>query len=665
MAYQSLYRRYRPQKFSQIKGQDHVVRALQGAVRNNQVGHAYLLHGPRGSGKTSTARVLAKALNCTNLGDDGEPCGVCESCVSIEENRSFDLQELDAASNNRVDDMRALLERVNLTTPGRAKVYLLDEVHMLTSGAENALLKTLEEPPELVTWVLATTEPHKVVQTIRSRCQVFELGLIDADVMSEHLRGIVLDAGLDVADESVDQAVSAGGGSVRDTLTALERIIAGGGDSELESSTDAIVDALAEGDRAAALAALEEVVGRGRDPRTIGELALAALRHAFLTAMGRPPSRLSEHERLRAGQLAERMTAGAITRSLEVLGRALIEMRQAPDPRIDIEVALIRLCDHEADPAETAAVEALARRVRTLEDRLGDSNGASSPPASSSPAPKPRSAPPPAAASAPAPPPPNAPASRTGSSKSPAAEARQTLYQRRAGAAATAAAPSRPGPAPAVAPEPPPPLPPVPPPDLRLLQPGSPSEVVQLAERHLGLDREVVIARATALEPDRQRRREPGQLRALWLDLVDSATEADDQSPADERTAQDPPSGVESAPSPAADEPSLTEDAQSAAAESAVEPAESAEPEPAEPEPAELAATTHEQESGRTEESEESDGALRETEEPEETDFASASEFDELAEAPSHAQDIADKIEAAFPGVEFVMLPDPDPAAAS
>ena len=185
MAYQSLYRRYRPQKFSEIKGQDHVVRALQTAVREDKVGHAYLLHGPRGSGKTSTARVLAKALNCTDLGDDGEPCCACESCLSIQAGRSFDLQELDAASNNKVDDMRSLLERVNLTSPGRSKVYLLDEVHMLTAGAENALLKTLEEPPDHVTWVLATTEPHKVVHTVRSRCQVFELGLIDA---GDHVR---------------------------------------------------------------------------------------------------------------------------------------------------------------------------------------------------------------------------------------------------------------------------------------------------------------------------------------------------------------------------------------------------------------------------------------------------------------------------------------------
>ena len=369
MAYQSLYRRYRPQKFSEIKGQDHVVRALQTAVRTGKVGHAYLLHGPRGSGKTSTARVLAKALNCTDLDDGGEPCCVCESCLSIQEGRSFDLQELDAASNNKVDDMRGLLERVNLTSPGRAKVYLLDEVHMLTAGAENALLKTLEEPPDHVTWVLATTEPHKVVHTIRSRCQVFELGLIGADIMSDHLRHVVADAELDVDGEAIDHAVAAGGGSVRDSLTALERIVAGGGTTELDSSTDAILNALAGGDRAAALSAVGDAVGRGRDPRTIGEMVLAGLRDAFLTAMGDPPPRMSEHERARAADLADRMAPPAITRALETLGRALIDMRQAPDPRIDIEVALMRLCH----PDEDRTLEALAQRIRQLEARLDGS----------------------------------------------------------------------------------------------------------------------------------------------------------------------------------------------------------------------------------------------------------------------------------------------------
>ena len=520
MAYQSLYRRYRPQKFSEIKGQDHVVRALQTAVREDKVGHAYLLHGPRGSGKTSTARVLAKALNCTDLGDDGEPCCVCESCVSIRHGRSFDLQELDAASNNKVDDMRGLLERVNLTSPGRAKVYLLDEVHMLTAGAENALLKTLEEPPAHVTWVLATTEPHKVVQTIRSRCQVFELGLIGADIMTDHVRYVVADAELDLDDEAIDHAVAAGGGSVRDTLTALEQIVTGGGTTELDSATDAMLSALADHDRAAALSAVGDAVGRGRDPRTIGEMALAGLRDAFLTAMDDPPTRMSEHERARAADLAGRMAPAAITRALETLGRALIDMRQAPDPRVDIEVALMRLCH----PDEDRSLEALAQRVRQLETRLDSSPVnpvvASMPPpvAPAHPAPA-HPAPEPAAAAEPAPPP--APVS-TGR---PAEAARRALSHHRSAAAARRDAAAAAAPSPSASDRAVPP-PPVPMPDPAAMHPKTPTEVVEWARRHLGLDREFVVARAVDLQPDRERRRDPDQLQALWKDLVAHMSEA-------------------------------------------------------------------------------------------------------------------------------------------
>jgi len=336
MAYQSLYRRYRPQKFSEIRGQQHVVSALQNAVVKDEVGHAYLLHGPRGTGKTTSARVLAKALNCENIGDDGEPCCVCESCVAIEQGRSFDLHELDAASNNKVEDMRDLLGKVNLGTPGRAKVYILDEVHMLTSQAENALLKTLEEPPDHVTWVLATTEPHKVVDTIRSRCQVFELTLLGADEMADHVRWIIDDADLGVGEDGVDHVVAAGGGSARDTLSALDRVVAAGGIVEIDTSTDSLLDALADHDVGAALSAIGDALGRGRDPRTIGEGVLAGLRDTFLVAMGAPPPRLGGKERSRAEGLAGRMSPATITRSLESLGVALVEMRQAPDPRVDL-----------------------------------------------------------------------------------------------------------------------------------------------------------------------------------------------------------------------------------------------------------------------------------------------------------------------------------------
>ena len=562
MAYQSLYRRYRPRTFAEIKGQDHVTAALRSAVRENRVGHAYLFHGPRGTGKTTTARVLAKALNCMDLGADGEPCAACESCLSIEQNRSFDLHELDAASNNKVDDMRALLERVKLGTPGRAKVYLLDEAHMLTPGAENALLKTLEEPPEHVTWVLATTEPHKVVETIRSRCQVFELGLLGADALAEHVRFVSADAGLDAADEVIDHVVAAGAGSVRDTLSALDRVAAAGGVVELDDSTGAILDALADHDPAAALAAVDDALGRGRDPRRIGEGVLSGLRNAFLTAMGSPPDRLAEPERDQAEALVSRLAPASMTRALETLGAALVDMRQSPDPRVDLEVAMVRLTRPDAD----RSLDALAERVARLEAELGLGSGSvptgselSSDPGSSGPSeaassgsparpvPPAGSSPPPSASSAPldrpawqanageqestgpsaspgrpdrpTPPPEAAEFSAPdGNGGQPVAQLRRTLAQSR-GPVPSPSAPKAESSIP----------PPVPTVDLRDLRPQTSREVLDLAVSHLGLSRDEVVAKAKAMLPE-DSPRNAATLAPVWRALVDSAETSSDQA---------------------------------------------------------------------------------------------------------------------------------------
>ncbi|MFQ5556682.1 MAG: DNA polymerase III subunit gamma/tau [Acidimicrobiales bacterium] len=568
MAYQSLYRRYRPGTFAEIKGQAHVVAALKGAVRARTVGHAYLLHGPRGTGKTTTARVLAKALNCDDLGSDGEPCGACESCVAIDEGRSFDLHELDAASNNKVDDMRALLEKVSLGTPGRAKVYLLDEVHMLTPGAENALLKTLEEPPEHVIWVLATTEPHKVAETIRSRCQVFELGLLGAEEMADHVRWVVADAGLDVGDEAIDHVVAAGGGSARDTLSALDRVVAAGGVAEIDHTTDRLLDALADGDPAAALSAVGEALGRGRDPRTIGESVLAGLRAAFLVAMGSPPPRLPAVESARATDLSERMRPPVLTRALETLGTSLVQMRQAPDPRVDLEVALVRLCRPETGPS----LDSLVERLERLERRSGAEPTLDEPSSGEPTLADPREvAGGPVTVERPAgpvPPTADVAASHEGSDRSDpgaAASARRALEQSRPastgrpdsataalGASRQVAAPSiseAPPPVPPLPPVPPmPPVPPVPvaepptvsdpvagvdePVDPASLTPRTASEVVDLAQRHLGIDRATVVARAKAMLPPARGPRDPDELQPLWQALVSDSRMSRSDRPA-------------------------------------------------------------------------------------------------------------------------------------
>ena len=342
MAVQSLYRRYRPRRFDELKGQEHVVRALQNAVINHREGQAYLFSGPRGTGKTSTARILAKVLNCEEP-ENGEPCGICNSCGAIDSGNSYDVLELDAASNNGVENMRDLIERSSLGNPGRHRVFILDEVHMLSKPAEAALLKTLEEPPPHVVFVLATTDPQKVSETIRSRTQHLQFHLLPMHDLDEHVRWVIKDANLKVSEAAIAQVLTQGGGSARDTLSALELVAAGGGEADEQLSPDEFVEAIIDRDPGRALGATAAAIQRGADPRMLAEEIVRQLRECFLSLMAPDLVQLPEQRKTQIAEQARRVGASTVVRAIEVLGEILIEMRHAPDARLLIEVALVKL----------------------------------------------------------------------------------------------------------------------------------------------------------------------------------------------------------------------------------------------------------------------------------------------------------------------------------
>jgi DNA polymerase III subunit gamma/tau len=377
MAYQSLYRRFRPRRFAELRGQDHVVRALRNAVRDDRVGHAYLFSGPRGTGKTSAARILAKVLNCERP-VDGEPCGECASCLAVEAGTSFDVHELDAASNNGVDAMRDLIERTMLATPGRNRVYILDEVHMLSRAAEAALLKTLEEPPSHVVFVLATTDPQKVSETIRSRTQHLEFHLLPAEVLESLVRDIATTDRLDVSGEAVEAVVRQGAGSARDTLSALDQVVTAGGVVEEHEPLDEITEALIEADTGRALAAVATAVSAGRDARTLTERLVAHLRDGFLSLMNPDLVQLPDRAATRVADQATRMGAAATVRAMEVLGETLVDLRHAPDPRLLLDVALVRLTNRDADTSPAALLARIERLERAGQRDASGPSGAGS-----------------------------------------------------------------------------------------------------------------------------------------------------------------------------------------------------------------------------------------------------------------------------------------------
>jgi DNA polymerase III subunit gamma/tau len=395
MAFQSLYRKHRPQSFGELVGQEAVSTALRNAVREGRVGHAYLFSGPRGTGKTTTARLLAKALNCPNRGSDGEPCNTCPSCIEIAAGTSMDVVELDAASNRGVSEMRALLERVAYRSAGGArKVYIVDEVHMLTKEASATLLKTLEEPPGHVIFVLATTDPQMVPLTIRSRTQHFEFSLLPAAQLAAHLADVARREGVEADPEALATLARRAGGSARDALSLLDQALAYGEGRLVPDQVaalfggtpfgqrSAVVEAMAAGDVAGLLERLDGLLGAGVDARQLADDLLRYLREVFVVSSSRGRVRVEAPEEERAQLVAqgEAMGAATVVRALESLGEAALEIRRAPDPRLVLEVALVRLARRDVTTVEALA-ERLGRLERAVDDLRATLAGGGSPPA--------------------------------------------------------------------------------------------------------------------------------------------------------------------------------------------------------------------------------------------------------------------------------------------
>ncbi len=372
MAYVPFSLRYRPQTFDEIVGQDHVARTLQNALTGGRVVHAYLFAGPRGTGKTSTARVLAKALLCEH-GPTPTPCNECRLCQAIAAGRALDVLEIDAASNRGIEQIRDLREKVRYApAEARYKVYILDEVHMLTSEAFNALLKTLEEPPEHTFFVLATTELHKVPATIVSRCQLFEFHLMGERTIIDSLRAIATREGVEADDEALLEIARAARGALRDAESIFDQIVAyaeGPITAELArevlgaTSRDALVgllDAAASGDLAAVFQRLDDLVAGGKDLAQLLQDVTLAVREMLRLALGVRATadwaELADH--------ARRLGGDRLAEALKLLGDAERRLRDATQQQLALELALAEMTELWAKPSARDEARAAADRAR-------------------------------------------------------------------------------------------------------------------------------------------------------------------------------------------------------------------------------------------------------------------------------------------------------------
>jgi len=380
MASVALYRKYRPQIFEDVLGQEHVTQTLQAAIKDDRIAHAFLFSGSRGTGKTSTARILAKALNCEK-GPTPTPCNACETCRAITEGSSLDVIEIDAASHGGVDDVRDLRENALLAPAiARRKIYIVDEAHMVSTQGWNAFLKTVEEPPEHVIFVFATTEPHKVLPTILSRCQRFDFRRVSSSLIAGHLAKLCAEEGIDADEGALQLVARAAEGGVRDSLSTLDQLASTGSVTLADAARllgtmggDALfefTDALALNDTASAVRLVARFVEEGHDMRVLAREVLEHVRALLLVKQVDDPSDLldvTEETRARLDAQAERFGVAKLTHLMRLFTDALVDMRNQATPRLTIELAVLRATMPEVDDTAAGAVSRIERIERILE----------------------------------------------------------------------------------------------------------------------------------------------------------------------------------------------------------------------------------------------------------------------------------------------------------
>ena len=380
MSYLALYRKYRSKTFEEIVGQKHITQSLINQIKNGQVGHAYLFTGTRGTGKTSIAKIFARAINCVKS-TNGSPCGKCDVCKALGDNINVDILEIDAASNNRVDEIRDLRERVKYPpVVGKYKVYIIDEVHMLTDSAFNALLKTLEEPPEYVVFILATTEVHKLPATILSRCMRFDFKLLSQKELEDHVKYVFKDSGIKYEDEAVSIIASLGAGSVRDTLSIADMCVAY---SNSNVTYNAVVEAIGLTDRQTLKVLASSIISKdegellknidiiaksGKNITQLSKDLVGYIRDLLVVKTCKtyeeilklPSDQLKEME-----ELASKTTNDNLIEMLTRLSRLENEYRYSTNPRSLLEITLVSLCSFEQ-----TEINELKTRVKVLESKL-------------------------------------------------------------------------------------------------------------------------------------------------------------------------------------------------------------------------------------------------------------------------------------------------------